>query len=238
MTRAPAAHQRSPHTRWLAVIPVSLGLAVGSLLLFAWLAEEMLASRIQQFDITVRSNIHQHATTLLTTSMGIITNLGNWPVIMFGTIGLLLLFWHRGARDYVQLTLITMTGAGILDGTLKLAFHRLRPDPFFGTRPTTYSFPSGHALISLCFYGLIAGMLSLRLQKAWQRVAVWTVAVLLVVLIGFSRIYLGVHWPSDVLAGYAAAFIWMGAIRHLAARLEKRHLRKLFFLSHSSESRS
>ena len=226
MVRAPATPLRSPHTRWLAVVPVTLTIAIASLLLFAWLAQEMLASRIQQFDITVRSNIHQHATTLLTTSMGILTNLGDWPVIMFGTISLLVLFWYRGARDYTQLTLITMTGAGILDGTLKLAFHRLRPDPFFGTRPNTYSFPSGHALISLCFYGLIAGMLSWRLEKAWQRVAVWTVAVLLIALIGFSRIYLGVHWPSDVLAGYAAALMWMGAIRQVAHRLEKRHLRK------------
>ncbi len=226
MARAPAIHPLSPHTRWLAVVPVTLTIAIASLILFAWLAQEMLASRIQQFDITVRSNIHQHATTWLTTSMEIVTNLGDLPVIMFGTIGLLLLFWHRGARDYVQLVLITMTGAGILDGVLKLAFHRIRPDPFFGTRPNTYSFPSGHALISLCFYGLIAGMLSLRLEKTWQRVTVWTVALFVIAAIGFSRIYLGVHWPSDVLAGYAAALLWMGAIRQLAHKLEKRHLRK------------
>jgi undecaprenyl-diphosphatase len=226
MVRAPVAQHRSPHARWLAAVPVTLTIAVASLLLFAWLAQEMLASRIQQFDITVRSNIHQHASTWLTTSMEIVTNLGDWPVIMFGTIGLLLLFWYRGARDYVQLVLITMIGAGILDGTLKLAFHRIRPDPFFGTRPNTYSFPSGHALISLCFYGLIAGMLSLKLEERWQRVAVWTVALFLIAAVGFSRIYLGVHWPSDVLAGYAAALMWMGAIRQLAHRLEKRHLRK------------
>jgi undecaprenyl-diphosphatase len=226
MARAPTVDLRSPHTRWLAVIPVSLALGIASLLLFTWLAQEMLASRIQQFDITVRSNIHQHATPLLTTIMSFVTNLGDWPVMMFGTIGLLLLFWYRGARDYIQLTLIAMTGAGILDGTLKLAFHRLRPDPFFGVRPNTYSFPSGHALTSLCFYGLVAGMLSLRLEKTWQQIAVWTVAAALIATIGFSRIYLGVHWPSDVLAGYAAAIMWMSAIRQLAHKLEKRHQRK------------
>jgi undecaprenyl-diphosphatase len=201
MALAPATPSRSPHTRWLAVIPVGLGSAIASLLLFSWLAQEMLASRIQQFDIGVRSNIHQHATSWLTTSLSVITNLGDWPVMMFGALALLLLFWYRGSRDYIQLVLITMTGAGILDGTLKLAFHRLRPDPFFGARPNTYSFPSGHSLISLCFDGLIAGMLSLRLGKAWQRITVWTIAVLLIGAIGFSRIYLGVHWPSDVLAG-------------------------------------
>jgi undecaprenyl-diphosphatase len=69
-------------------------------------------------------------------------------------------------------------------------------------------------------------MLSLRLDKSWQRGVVWTIAVVLIAGIGFSRIYLGVHWPSDVLAGYAAALIWMGAIRQLAHHLEKRHIRK------------
>ena len=226
MARAPATPLRSPHSRWLAAVPVTLTIAIAALLLFAWLAQGMLSTSIQHFDITIRSNIHQHATTWLTTSMGFITNLGDWAVVMFGTIGLFVLLWHRSARDYVQLVLITMIGAGILDGTLKLAFHRVRPDPFFGAKPNTYSFPSGHALISLCFYGLIAGMLSLRLDKSWQRGVVWTIAVVLIAAIGFSRIYLGVHWPSDVLAGYAAAMIWMGAIRQLAHHLEKRHIRK------------
>jgi len=226
MARAPATRLRSPHSRWLAAVPVTLTIAIAALLLFAWLAQGMLSTSIQQFDITVRSNIHRYATSWLTDGMGLLTNLGDWPVVMFGTIGLLLFFWHRGARDYIRLVLITMSGAGILDGTLKLAFHRVRPDPFFGTKPNTYSFPSGHALISLCFYGLIAGMLSLRLGKNWQRGVVWTVAILLIAGIGFSRIYLGVHWPSDVLAGYSAALIWMGAIRQLAQHLEKRHLRK------------
>jgi undecaprenyl-diphosphatase len=118
-----------------------------------------------------------------------------------------------------------MIGAGILDGVLKLAFHRLRPDPFFGVKPTTYSFPSGHALIALCFYGLVAGMLSFHLEKRWQRAVVWSAAGLIIGLVGMSRIYLGVHWPSDVLAGYSAALIWMGAVRVLALRVEARRAR-------------
>src|SRR5882762_4162894 len=227
MARAASNHLRSPHGRWLAVIPVSLGLAIASLVLFAWLAQEMLQSRIQQFDTGIRSQIHQHASTALTTVMGIVTSLGGWPVILSGVVALLFLFWYRGARDYIRLLLVTMIGAGILDGVLKLAFHRLRPDPFFVAKPNTYSFPSGHALISLCFYGLLAGMLSLRLETTRQRAAVWAAAVLLIGSIGFSRIYLGAHWPSDVLAGYAAAILWMGAVRQLAKELEKRHIRKL-----------
>jgi len=226
MARAEAANNlRSPNGRWLAVIPVSLGLAIASLLLFAWLAEAVLAQRILYFDESVRSVVHQHSVPQLTACMRVITNLGDWYVVLSATIALLFLFWYRGARDYIRLLLVTMIGAGILDGVLKLVFHRARPDPFFGAKPNTYSFPSGHALVSLCFYALIAGMLSFRLQKSWQRVAVWAAAVSLIGSIGLSRIYLGVHWPSDVLAGYAAAMMWMGAVRLLAKRLEERHLR-------------
>jgi undecaprenyl-diphosphatase len=61
-------------------------------------------------------------------------------------------------------------------------------------------------------------MLSLRLRMRWQRAVVWIAAAGLIGLIGFSRVYLGVHWPSDVLAGYAAAIVWMGAVRVMAER--------------------
>jgi undecaprenyl-diphosphatase len=148
--------------------------------------------------------------------MLLFTQLGNWQAIMAGTLCLLLICWYRGERGLLLLVLVTMAGAGILDGTLKLVFHRARPDPFIGIKPHTYSFPSGHALVSLCFYGLIGGILSLRSDRRWKRVAIWAAASLLVGLIGLSRIYLGVHWPSDVLAGYAAGLIWMGAVRALA----------------------
>ena len=80
------------------------------------------------------------------------------------------------------------------------------------------AFPSGHALVSFCFYGVLAGMLNLQLKTQWQRIGVWIVAGTIVVLIGLSRIYLGVHWPSDVLAGYAAAIVWMGTVRLVAPK--------------------
>jgi undecaprenyl-diphosphatase len=79
----------------------------------------------------------------------------------------------------------------------------------------------------LCFYGLIAGMINFHLEERWQRVLVWTVAGLLIVMIGLSRIYLGVHWPTDVVAGYAAAIIWMGAVGVMARRVEARRARRL-----------
>jgi undecaprenyl-diphosphatase len=123
-----------------------------------------------------------------------------------------------------------MVGVAALDVALKLAFHRPRPVAFFGAAPSTYSFPSGHALGSFCFYGMLAAIVSARVRRQDAKFFVWMAAVLLVGMIGFSRIYLGVHYPSDVIAGYCAAVVWVGAVGLLERALrtgEKEELERL-----------
>jgi undecaprenyl-diphosphatase len=208
--------------RWTAVIPVSLGLSIASLVLFSWLADEVLRKHTDRFDDTVRSVIHDFASPTLTAGMRFVTNLGDWQVVMTATLCLFAYLWYRRDNTHILVAFVAMMGAGTLDASLKLAFHRARPDPFFISKPSSYSFPSGHALISLCFYGLLAGTVAHEMSAKWQRILTWTAAVLLIAMIGLSRVYLGVHWPSDVIAGYAAALIWMGAVRVLALRLEGR----------------
>jgi len=215
------AETRPTNRRWRVLVPAGFGLAL-TLLFFCWLAEEVLERHTQQFDQGVRDAIHQYASPKLTAFMRDVTHLGDWTVVLPVVLCLWGIFSARGARAYVRLLLITMTGAVVLENVLKLIFHRARPDPFFIAKPPSYSFPSGHALVSLCFYFLLAGMLNLQLKKQWQRIAVWIVASIVVVLIGLSRIYLGVHWPSDVLAGYAAAVVWMGTVRLVAPKGENR----------------
>jgi undecaprenyl-diphosphatase len=112
-----------------------------------------------------------------------------------------------------------MLGAAALDAALKFAFHRPRPVPFFGSTPSSYSFPSGHALGSFCFYGMLAAILAKHARGRTAKFCVWMIAVFLVGMIGFSRIYLGVHYPSDVIAGYCAAVVWVGAVGFLERTL-------------------
>ena len=116
--------------------------------------------------------------------------------------------WRRAAIWLV----VTLAGALVLDLILKFAFHRPRPIPFIGPIPRTYSFPSGHSLFSFCFYGVLAGLLAGRVRSMPARVLIWLVAALLVLAIGLSRIYLGVHYPSDVIAGYLAGTIWAASM--------------------------
>lgn len=225
---SPSAHfagNSAASKTWPTIIPISLGLATVALLCFSWLSEEVLERGTARFDSSVRGVVHQYASPPVTAIFKFVTNLGDWPVVLAGTLALIFYFLYRRDRDHLGVLLVTMAGAGVLDGVLKLAFHRLRPDPFFGAKPTTYSFPSGHALISFCFYGLIAGMINFQLEERRLRALVWLIAGLLIGLIGLSRIYLGVHWPSDVVAGYAAAIIWMGAVGVMARRVEARRTR-------------
>ena len=93
-------------------------------------------------------------------------------------------------------------------------FHRTRPEPWFGyPLPRTYSFPSGHAFVSFCFFLCLAEILIRDEWPITRKLTIWLVAVLCTFTIGLSRVYLGVHYPTDVLAGYAAAIMWTTLIR-------------------------
>jgi undecaprenyl-diphosphatase len=119
-----------------------------------------------------------------------------------------------GRKHAAVLLAVAALGGEALDQILKLCFHRPRPDAFFGLAdPATYSFPSGHALADTCFYGVLAAVLAARTQPVAAKAGLWALAAALAGLIGLSRVYLGVHYPSDVLAGYAAAVVWVGAVR-------------------------
>jgi undecaprenyl-diphosphatase len=111
------------------------------------------------------------------------------------------------------LVIVTLAGAGLLNGLLKVSFARVRPEALFDyPLPPSPSFPSGHALYAASVFGGLAALLTARLKHRALRVAVWSGATALVLLVGLSRIYLGVHYPSDVLAGFAVGLIWVTAV--------------------------
>ena len=208
--RAFAAKLRDFGKRLGLRLVVGLTAAAAALFLFARLASETLEGDTRQFDDWSRSAIHQFASPALTSVMRVVTALGT-PSLLFG-LSLITAIAFAIAKKYraMMLFIATMVGATILDQVLKLSFHRARPEPFFDIlSPSSFSFPSGHALASFCFYSAVAVLISRRTSYRLVRVVTWTIAVLLVLLIGLSRIYLGVHYATDVLAGYSAAFIWV-----------------------------
>jgi membrane-associated phospholipid phosphatase len=190
---------------------VSLALAVAALLLFTWIAEQVQTDRMANFDLAIRGWVHHFASPRLTRAMVALSLVGGNVLAAAFMISLLLFLSLRWRRAAAWLA-ITMAGALVLDLALKYGFHRARPTPFFGPMPHTYSFPSGHALFSFCFYGVLAGLLTARIRSLIWRILIWMVAAAVILGIGLSRIYLGVHYPSDVIAGYLAAALWVSTM--------------------------
>lgn len=193
---------------------IGLVLALLAGLLFAWLSEEVLEGDTQAADDLLRGLVNQRATPGLTQIMVLASVWGaprRLAILAVVAVGVFLARrWHRGA----VLVVVTLLGASLLDGGLKLLFGRHRPTAFFEyyPAPDSYSFPSGHALFATAFFGGLAALLWKRLRHPALRVPVAAAAVALILLIGFSRIYLGVHYPSDVLGGFAAGTVWVAAV--------------------------
>ena len=200
----------------------ALLIAVTALFVFGWLAEEVLEGDTQKFDAFVRDAVHQLTTPGLTHLMQAFSVLGSVAVITALSLLAICIFVYFHHVRTAALVAITMLGAGVLDLALKHTFHRARPMGFFGISPSSYSFPSGHALGSLCFYGVLAAILSARVRGRAARFCIWIATTILVTLIGFSRIFLGVHYPSDVIAGYCAAAVWVGMLVFLDMTLGRR----------------
>ena len=182
------------------------------LLSFAVLAAAMLAGLTAPADLAIRESIHRLASDNLTTLSVYLSFVGSSPVWLAAAVLIAAGLWLAGRRKQASALAACLLGAIVLENVLKLVLHRARPDVFFGTLPATYSFPSGHALFAMCFYGalaIIATDSNLSIQK---RAFVWFIAILLVLGIGLSRIYLGVHYPSDVLAGYLAGAAWIACL--------------------------
>jgi phosphatidylglycerophosphatase B len=203
----------------------SLAGAVLSVFLFAWIAEEMREGDIMRFDLAGRVWVHQFVSPRMTLVMEALSFIGSY-VLVAAFIVSLIIFWKRRWRRGATWLTISMAGALVLDLTLKFAFHRQRPSPFFGVALHSWSFPSGHSLFSFCFYGVLGGLLIHRVKPLLWRIAIWCFAVALVAAIGISRIYLGVHYPSDVLAGYLAAAVWVTAMVALDRVRSARRVRK------------
>jgi undecaprenyl-diphosphatase len=193
----------------------ALLIAAAALFVFGWLAEEMLEGDTRQFDALVRTAVHQLATPGLTRLMQVFSFFGSVVAVTAMCLAAICVSLYYGRTRTAVMLAITMAGVAALDVVLKHAFHRPRPVAFFGATPSSYSFPSGHALGSLCFYGMLAAILAGRARTRGAKFCVWMAAALLVGMIGFSRIYLGVHYPSDVIAGYCAAAVWLGAVGFL-----------------------
>ncbi len=195
------------HTRYTFSFFVLLG-CLCLLALFGWLSQEVLEKEAFGFDTAILLWLHQHSNPAIDGLMLTVTSLGNpefVAVIVTISLGLLLRFKRIWTAEIFFLTCL---GALILNQGLKLIFAKPRPQlwtPLIVEH--SYSFPSGHALGSSVLYGFLAVLLADLYPR--HRVGIYGMAIFLVGSIGLSRLFLGVHYPTDIIAGYAVGLLWL-----------------------------
>lgn len=192
----------------------SLPLASLSLLCFVKLAFEVRAGEMDGVDSAVSAWVASWrggADKLMLT----FTHFGgpSWMVILALAVVAALLMLRRAKE--ARFLIVSATGALILNSLLKLAFSRARPEAeslYLLPPPVSFSFPSGHAMCSLGVLGSLMVLARVLELRPWLRVLVMSSAALSVFLVGTSRVYFGVHYPSDVLGGQLAGAAWVSAV--------------------------
>ncbi|MDR1644159.1 MAG: phosphatase PAP2 family protein [Clostridiales bacterium] len=156
------------------------------------------------FDVLVARVVQSLESSILTFIMVNISRLGDW--YSFIAIASALLIFPPTRRTVGLPVLITLTASSLMNTILKAAFAVPRPDAHRLISITGYSFPSGHSMNSSAFIGICAVLLSRRCKTVAGKKAMIGLSLAFIATVGFSRIYLGVHNPSDVLAGFSAGF--------------------------------
>jgi membrane protein DedA with SNARE-associated domain/membrane-associated phospholipid phosphatase len=194
-------------------LTIGLLLSLGALWLFGGISEDVVHhDPITQVDLTIANAFYRHATPTGVAIAKGLSFLGSPAFVAAWGLGLIIVLLVRRRPLLAGGWVAAVAGGGLLDLALKRVFHRTRPTwdlPLLTARG--WSFPSGHAMGSLIAYGILAYLLVRDAKGRRPRMAIVVGAVLLVLLIGLSRIYLGVHYFSDVLGGYAAGVVWLAA---------------------------
>jgi undecaprenyl-diphosphatase len=190
----------SAQGRWALLISA---VAATAFCVLAWL---VATGETLPFDTAVRAALHASAAPYLTWAATIVSTLGRIVVLVPATAAAAAYLMVKGRRSESFAYLLTMGGALALNWTLKALIQRSRPDPFYGVDPDSYSFPSGHVLLAVCFCSALTLTLCRGSKLAMAACAVF------VLFIAWSRVYLGVHYPTDVTAGGLAAVCWIAAL--------------------------
>ena len=187
-----------------------LGVCIVTVYILAELSDEVLEQESFAFDEAILLHIRQFANPVLDSAMLFITRIGD-PRTVVPLTGIVFIFLLvKRQRLAAAFFAINAAGGAALSYFLKLAFSKPRPQLWESAiEEVTFSYPSGHALGSMVIYGFLSYVFATLYPRF--STAIYTFAVFMIVSIGFSRLYLGVHWPTDIIGGYGIGFLWVMA---------------------------
>ncbi|MEZ4656155.1 MAG: phosphatase PAP2 family protein [Caldilineaceae bacterium] len=187
---------------WIIGFAVVLTLGV-----FLAVAEDVWMKEGLAWDAPIMLVVHQWRAPWLNALMLGVTDIGS-PGVFVIAPAIALWLWRRQRPRAAVTLLVSGLGAALLSSALKVLFARPRPAVFPPLiAETSYSFPSGHALNAIAFYGFIAYLLWQQRQRGWA-----VAASFFALSICFSRIYLGVHYPSDIVGAISIGLLWLGFV--------------------------
>ncbi|SCW59026.1 undecaprenyl-diphosphatase [Paenibacillus tianmuensis] len=184
-----------------------------SILIFIKFAHDLQENQLERFDRTYIDWIQSLISPELTVWMKGITELGSFQTLfVLLLVSVSLMVWRKKKWEALFF-MVAVTGGALFNQLLKQIFERQRPMLHRIVEETGYSFPSGHSMASIVFYGMLAMLLLMFVKSPVLKLLIAVTAGCLVIMIGVSRIYLGVHYPSDVAAGFAAGAAWLTVCR-------------------------
>ena len=181
-------------------------IAAAILLLIIWM---VFIAKNTQPDECIFNFLSYHVSASRTNAMKVITFFGNHSFLIPGNFLVIAFFLlQKNKQDALRVLIVALSSLGLMS-LLKSLFHRPRPINPLVDGITNFSFPSGHAYMSVAFFGLLIYYISLRLKARWWKPVLICVLLLIIFLIGFSRVYLRVHYTTDVLAGWIFGSLWV-----------------------------
>jgi membrane-associated phospholipid phosphatase len=219
---------------WAAIALLSvemlaiLLLFISALLAFAYLIRKVIVLQETSFDKTTSTFLDSFISDRNSDVMLVFTFLGTHTFLIPANIVLIayFLFIKKHKWYSIKVPAIALTSLALMFG-LKNLFGRPRPDVPLIFRAEGLSFPSGHALFSITFYGLIIYIIYKSVHQKWLKWSLIIFLVMLIFIIGFSRVYLRVHYATDVIAGFCVGFLWLVFTISMLNRMEKYSRKKL-----------
>ncbi|MCP1309480.1 phosphatase PAP2 family protein [Paenibacillus tyrfis] len=180
-----------------------------STLIFVKFAHDLQENQLERFDRTYIDWIQSHISPKLTVWMKGITLFGAFQTLfVLLPVSVSLMVWQKKKWEALFFV-VAVTGGMLFNQLLKQIFERERPTLRRIVEEVGYSFPSGHSMASIVFYGMLAMLFLMFVKSPVLKLLLAVTAGCLIIMIGVSRIYLGVHYPSDVAAGFAAGAAWL-----------------------------
>lgn len=206
-------HISDPGAALAAFVALGVAAGIGAAYCLVTLAAALAGDHVRRIDDGVLRWFDALRSPALDRIMTWITTLGNGIVVITVAAAVCTVLWLTRHNGLARVLLASVIGALALNNVLKFMFARQRPAIVeWGEQVASYSFPSGHAMAALATYGGLAWVvIRLATSRRVRRIAT-TILALLIVAIGISRTYLGVHYPSDVVAGFIAGSAWLAFV--------------------------